>query len=166
MQVPQTKECTLAAIAVEDEYVLATTAIGQIISGDENREIIGKFIYKKVSAPKKIIRSAKKYEFLREDGDFTSSVLVNIVSDFWNDAKKVCPSVLGISTFGSIDINQCLINHTPSRGPNSGKKVQLDIKNSLKNLDIPIAVDNDATAAAVGEYAFGEIGRASCRERV
>ena len=108
-------------------------------------------------------RYPNRYDQLRGEGGFTTSVLVPFVSDFLDSLGSELPAVLGISTFGTIDTRQAFLQHMPhhdagaEKAPGHADKV--DLKNKLRAKGVRIAADNDATAAALGEYIFGA-GRA------
>lgn len=150
----------IAALAVEDEHVLMSTAYGYAYSEEDDSGLQTLcFRYEEIENRSVIPRARNKYGTLRDGGDFTSSILVPIATDFLDSFGDDRPAVLGISTFGTIDTQRAFVQHVPSRGPRSKTIVKVDLKNDLRSQGVRIVADNDATSAAFGEYLFGA-GRA------
>ena len=57
---------------------------------------------------------------------------------------------IGLGCPGPLDIEEGLIHHTPNLDLDN-----INIKEELSDLEVPIFLENDANAAALGEYRFG-----------
>ncbi|MCW2248064.1 putative NBD/HSP70 family sugar kinase [Azospirillum fermentarium] len=150
-------EKIIAAVAVEDQHIFLTFARGVEFSeqpfDSKNAKLF--FKYETISEPRIIQRDKNTYDESGSGEYFFSKILIPIVSDFIDEFGGVVPDILGISTFGTIEPARNFIQFTPGHGPNLGKIEKIDLTNELRSKGTRIVVDNDATAAAFGEYVFG-----------
>ena len=146
----------IAVLAVEDQCVITTSATGTAYFEDgADGARTPTFRYDQIDSPQIIQRDSAHVERLRGDGDFTSAALLQLADEFLDSFDGSLPDILGISTFGTVDTKRAFVQHVPSRGPNSLAVVKVDLRNGLRSRRLPVVVDNDATAAAFGEYLFG-----------
>ena len=155
------RKVKIAAVAIEDDEVLMTVATGHAFEEVyKNTGLrLARFAYESIlPQPIRIRREGGQYEHLRQGRDFASSLLERMISDFL-DRLGDKPDIIGISTFGTVNTKTGEFHHRPSRGQNKLGYIRLNLQDLLARHGIPVVADNDATAAAFGEYLFG-VGQA------
>lgn len=133
------KPVRIAAFAVENDTVLCALFTGEVTPAHQ-------FRFREIEGPTstKLGRSLAKSEVADFVGSFLKVVGVQV-------------DVIGISTYGAIDRDRAVVTLSPSDRSSLPTIRNLDIRGALKRVapDTPVILDNDASAACVGEVIWG-----------
>lgn len=136
----------IAAFAVENDTLYAAALIGRSVQIGRREAIGKKFSYEEIVPPESIKLSStlKDAEIRNEIGSYLRRI----------NLKN--PDVVGFSTYGAVNTEQNMFTYTPSDGDHINP-IELNFSDILKPVigNAHLTVENDTTAAAVGEYYWG-----------
>lgn len=135
----------IAAFAIENDKLLATIVTGAEVKGRNGNA----FRYESIFPPERWTLKPS----------LTGGELRKVVSNAL-DLFDIPVDVVGISMYGAMDIDERILVSTPSDDPAIHNPRNLNFGKELASVlnGVPLVIENDATAAAMGEYTFG-VGR-------
>lgn len=132
----------IAAFAIENNTLFSTLVSGIVEKSDTDG---GYFRYREISEPTKthLNPSLSEDEVLAFTSDFLKK----------HDGRV---DAIGISTYGAIDTHSSTVEILSDNHP-GGKAEKIEIGRALRRSfgNLPVVLDNDATAACVGESVWG-----------
>lgn len=141
---------TIVLTAVEDDQILLTHTV---LESDGRRYQVAE-----MGDPQKIERKIDPTsKDIDDQGELDLGALGDVVADYVA-ATKIAPDAAAVSSFGNVSLKTQVITHVPN-GRRRGHEVTYDFPALMRSVtgkrDLPVYVDNDATAAALGEQVWG-----------
>lgn len=136
-------EKRIAAFAIEDDHLYASMITGRAVPKGNGHV----FQYESITNPE-----IKELDKSLEERDLGAKV-----ASFLAPFRGQRLDAVGLSTYGAIDVIDGIFRATPSDDENIINPNPFRFRNALKPAigDAPLTIENDATAAAIGEYWWG-----------
>lgn len=141
---------TIVLTAVEDDQILLTHTV---LTAEGRRYQVAE-----MGEPQKIERLIDPVSpDVDDQGEIDLAALGAAIADYVA-ASGIVPDAAAVSSFGNVDLKSQVITHAPS-GRRRGQLVSYDFPEMMRKAtsrpDLPVFVDNDATACALGEQVWG-----------
>jgi fructokinase len=143
--------CTALLIAVEDDEIIIGFA--RFSPGDEQLRV------EEMGPPFSVSRDISDQTGVQDDQGALDVPAVVKAAKAYCEEHGITPDCCAVSSFGNVDIATGVISYVPHGGIERGQIMQFDFPTELKRTfgvsDDKIYVENDATAAALGEFIWG-----------
>lgn len=160
------KASTALLIAVEDDEVIIGFAkfLPENDRLHKNRSHDDQLRVEEMGPPLSIPRDISDQTGSEDDQGALDVAHIAQQAKTYAKEQGILPDCFAVSSFGNVDLESGAIYYVPHGGIERGRIMQFDFPSALRQAfgapAAPVYVDNDATAAALGEFIWGT-GKAS-----